>query len=138
MSTSSNPSPLPKRLHLKPDATVAFWPEVNDLPSAVQDFASDHTTVATIDEADFVAVNAPDHATATKFLDSQLTNLAETPAVWLIYPKGNRTDINRDSLWTLLAEYGWRAVSNISIDDTNSSIRIRPLKPGEEPRTLEK
>jgi len=52
-------------------------------------------------------------------------------AVWIVYPKGNRADINRDSLWPILAEHGMRPISQVSVDDTWSALRFRPLRPGE-------
>ena len=57
------------------------------------------------------------------------------PAVWIVYPKGNVTDINRDSIWPVLAEYGMRPNGQIAVDDTWSSLRFRALRPGEDPFT---
>lgn len=45
----------------------------------------------------------------------------------------SRTDINRDSLWPILAEHGLRPVAQVSLDDVWSTMRFRPLKPGEAP-----
>jgi hypothetical protein len=45
--------------------------------------------------------------------------------------KGNRTDINRDSLWPILGEHGLRPVTQVSIDQVWSALRFRPLKEGE-------
>jgi hypothetical protein len=56
-------------------------------------------------------------------------------AVWVAYPKGGRADINRDTLWPLLAVHGFRPITQVAIDDTWSALRFRPLKPGEEPFT---
>jgi hypothetical protein len=48
------------------------------------------------------------------------------------YPKGNRADINRDSVWPILAEHGLRPIAQVSVDEVWSALRFRPLKPGEE------
>jgi hypothetical protein len=32
--------------------------------------------------------------------------LADPATLWVAYPKGNRADINRDSVWPILAEHG--------------------------------
>ena len=50
-------------------------------------------------------------------------------ALWLNYPKGGAkasipTDVNRDSLNTLVSEYGLAANRQISIDDTWSALRF--------------
>jgi hypothetical protein len=49
--------------------------------------------------------------------------------LWLAYPKGGskaKTDINRDSLWPVLQEFGWRPVRQIAIDEVWSAMRFRP------------
>ena len=50
-------------------------------------------------------------------------------------PESEPPDINRDSAWPILAEYGMRPISQVAIDDVWSALRFRPLKPGEEPFT---
>ena len=54
--------------------------------------------------------------------------------LWIAYPKGGRADINRDSLYPIVAEAtGMRPVTQVSLDDTWSALRFRPMKPGEGP-----
>jgi hypothetical protein len=48
------------------------------------------------------------------------------------YPKANRADINRDSVWPVLAEHGLQPIAQVSLGEIWSAIRFRPLKPGEE------
>jgi hypothetical protein len=65
------------------------------------------------------------------FLNKQLKNIEYDSVLWLAYPKGTskiKTDINRDSIWKTANEFGWDAVSAISIDDTWSGLRLRPLE----------
>ena len=50
-------------------------------------------------------------------------------------PKANRADLNRDTLWPVLVEYGMRPVSQVAVDEVWSALRFRPLKPGEPPFT---
>lgn len=64
---------------------------------------------------------------------SELPGLADARAVWFCYPKGNRADLNRDTIIRESAAFGWRPNSNVAIDDTWSAVRVRPLKPGEAP-----
>jgi hypothetical protein len=49
----------------------------------------------------------------------------------VLYPKGNKADINRDSLWPIVGEHGLRPITQISVDDTWSALRFRPLREGE-------
>jgi hypothetical protein len=61
--------------------------------------------------------------------------LGDPGTVWVAYPKANRTDINRDSVWPILAEYGMRPIGQVALDEVWSAMRFRPLKPGEVPFT---
>ena len=61
--------------------------------------------------------------------------LHEVPVVWVLYPKGNRTDVNRDSLWRLIAPYGLRPITQVAVDETWSALRFRPIRPDEPPFT---
>lgn len=40
-------------------------------------------------------------------------------------------DINRDSLWRILAEYEMRPIAQITVDETWSALRFRMLREGE-------
>ena len=44
-------------------------------------------------------------------------------AVRIDYPKGNATDMNRDTLWVQLADYGWRAVPQVIFTAEPSALR---------------
>jgi hypothetical protein len=66
-----------------------------------------------------------------------LPTVADAKAVWICYPKGSSAQnagdtVNRDVIGRSAVDFGWRPVSNIAIDEVWSSIRLRPLKPGEE------
>jgi hypothetical protein len=52
--------------------------------------------------------------------------------LWVAYPKGGRVDIDRDTLWPIVAELGLRPISQVAIDDVWSALRFRPLTEGEE------
>lgn len=55
--------------------------------------------------------------------------LADDAVFWITYPKQSskvKTDINRDSLFTLVDELtDYRAVSNVAVDDKWSALRFR-------------
>lgn len=51
--------------------------------------------------------------------------------LWISYPKGSskiKTDINRDKGWDSIKAMGFVGVSMISIDETWSAIRFRPVE----------
>jgi hypothetical protein len=54
---------------------------------------------------------------------------------WVSYPKsqGKKAyDINRDSLWSLLLDFGFHPVSQISLDDEWSAVRAKKNEAGTE------
>ena len=69
-------------------------------------------------------------------LTAHAAELGHPAYVWFAYPKGGRSDLNRDSLWPLVAERtGMRPITQIALDDTWSALRFRPLNADEEPFT---
>ncbi len=64
------------------------------------------------------------------FLKGQLKNIEPDSVLWFAYPKGSskiKTDINRDTIRVTCEEYGITTVTAISIDDTWSGLRFRPI-----------
>lgn len=59
-------------------------------------------------------------------------NLGSDGKLWMVYPKGNSknlaSDINRDRGWEPIAEAGFRAVSQVAVDNDWSALRFRNLK----------
>jgi hypothetical protein len=66
-----------------------------------------------------------------ELLATHRDDLTRPDALWIAYPKRNRADINRDSLWPIVAEYGLRPITQIALDEVWSALRFRPLRPGE-------
>ena len=83
------------------------------------------------EQARTALVFADDAASLREFVAIHQEQLARPEVLWVAYPKGNRTDINRDSLWPILGEHGLRPVTQVSIDQVWSALRFRPLKEGE-------
>jgi hypothetical protein len=65
-------------------------------------------------------------------LDAQREQLTAPAILWVAYPKGNTADINRDSLWKIVADYGMRPNGQVALDDTWSALRFRANREGEE------
>ena len=121
------------KLLIKPNATL--WTSHPDrldllgtLPAGVG--VADSPARAT------VALAFADNAAAIRdILSAYGDQLQEATTIWVAYPKGNRADINRDSLWPILAEHGLRPISQVAVDDIWSALRFRPLQEGEAPFT---
>jgi hypothetical protein len=122
-----------EKLHITPDSTVWALPAarvdlIGPLPSGAK-------VVAAMDDAATALIFADDGGSLRAMLADHGERLTETGALWVAYPKGKRADINRDSLWPILAGYGMRPIGQVAVDDVWSAMRFRPLKPGEAPFT---
>ena len=65
------------------------------------------------------------------FLSSQLILVESDSNLWIAYPKqssGIKTDINRDILRVNATPFGMTTVAAISINDTWSALRFRPVE----------
>ena len=122
-----------EKLLIKPGTTVWTSDRANlDLIGPLPDGVS---RVDRADKAATALVWADDAASLRGILDKQAARLAQAGVLWVAYPKGNRADINRDTLWPILGEYGMRPISQIAVDDVWSALRFRPLADGEPPFT---
>lgn len=64
------------------------------------------------------------------FLNTQLNNIEPDSILWFAYPKGVskiKTDINRDSISVTAEAFNITTVSILSIDETWSALRLRPI-----------
>jgi hypothetical protein len=65
------------------------------------------------------------------FLKNHLKNVEHDGVLWFAYPKGSskvKTDINRDTIRVTGEEFGITTVTAISIDETWSALRFRPVE----------
>lgn len=65
------------------------------------------------------------------FLNKQLKNIEKDSVLWFSYPKGTsgiKADINRDILRNTALDFGLKTVTAVSIDDTWSCLRLRPIE----------
>lgn len=78
---------------------------------------------------DTVHLFARDQARARQALPTATEALRAGGALWVMWPKRSArvaTDLTRDSLAALALTLGWGPVSNVSIDETWSALRLRP------------
>ncbi|GAA2024369.1 hypothetical protein GCM10009839_22710 [Catenulispora yoronensis] len=99
--------------------------EVGELPEGA-------TVVPDLADAAVAVLYADDAAAAKALLEANKADVTKPPAVWVAYPKANRTDINRDTLWPIVVAYDLRPNGQVAIDDVWSALRFRANKPGEE------
>ena len=125
------PKSVAEKLLIRPGTTVwssdaAHLDLVGPLPEKVR-------VVNGPEEATTALVFAEDATSLRGILTAHEDRLAVPTTFWVAYPKANRADINRDSLWPILAEYGMRPIGQVALDEVWSALRFRPLKEGETP-----
>ncbi len=127
MSTKSTA----EKLLIKPQTTVwSSHPERMDLIGPLPPGAR---VVHRLQEATTAIVFGDDAGSLRDALAAHPEYLQALEALWVAYPKGNRTDINRDSVWPILSEYGMRPIGQVALGDIWSALRFRPQRPGESP-----
>ncbi len=88
--------------------------------------------VERLTDATTAIVFAEDAASLRTSLAAHGDDLRSPDTLWVAYPKANRTDINRDSVWPIVAEYGMRPIGQVAVSEVWSALRFRALKPGDE------
>lgn len=123
-----------QKLQIKPDAAV--WVSDRTGASLLEPLPKGTTRVDRLERSSVGVLFAKDEASLRKVLEKAGSERLAAPEIlWVAYPKGNRADINRDSVWPILAELGLRPIGQVALDDVWSALRFRALKPGEEPFT---
>lgn len=121
-----------QKMFIRPRSTVWVGPPehldtIGDLGPGVET-----TSFAEADTAVLFVENA---AALQEALQEHAAELHSPGMLWVAYPKGNKSDINRDTLWPHLTEYDMRPITQISIDGRWSALRFRALLAGEPPFT---
>ena len=119
------------KLLIKPDTAV--WVSDQDRAGILQPLPDGASLTDDPTDADTAVLFAALEKGLRSLLDQHGNALTRPAYLWIAYPKGGRADINRDSLWPVVAErIGMRPVTQVALDETWSALRFRPLKPGEE------
>lgn len=125
MSTKS----VAEKLQIK--AGMAIWLSHPDRVERLGALPAGAYLVAELGQAALAVIFADSAAPLRTLLEAHRGELALPGILWVAYPKANRADINRDTLWPILAEYGMRPVMQVAVDDVWSALRFRMLRPGE-------
>ncbi|MGX5697653.1 DUF3052 family protein [Agromyces soli] len=118
---------IAEKLQIKPGDAVAFDGATAHEYALVGPLPDGASTVGPGDGPDAAVLFARDRAQLDELLAAAAPRLAGTRAVWIAYPKGNRSDINRDRIWSRVQEVGWTLNANVSIDETWSAVRMKPI-----------
>jgi hypothetical protein len=122
-----------EKLLIKPDTTV--WSSDAARLELVRPLPAGARLVDAPAAARTALVFADDAASLREVVGAMADQLLRVEVLWVAYRKANRADINRDSLWPIMAGYGMRPVSQVAVDDEWSALRFRALREGEAPFT---
>ncbi len=119
------------KLVIKP--STAIWLSHPDRVGLIAPLPEGADLVGSLDAATVGLVFADSAAALRAELEANRTALTRPGAFWVLYPKANRIDLNRDTLWPMLSEYGMRPIAQVAIDEVWSALRFRALNAGEGP-----
>ncbi|HEY3007671.1 MAG TPA: hypothetical protein VGJ63_06330 [Micromonosporaceae bacterium] len=122
-----------EKLLIEPDSAV--WVSEAGHRDLLEPLPAGARHVEELESANTAVVFARDAASLRSILQRHGGKLTRPDTLWVAYPKAGRSDINRDSLWPNLAEYGLRPIGQVAVDNVWSALRFRPLKDGEPPFT---
>ncbi|OCG76217.1 DUF3052 domain-containing protein [Microbacterium sediminis] len=116
-----------EKLQIKPGTEVLFGPSTPQQRALIDPLPEGVTVVNGIDRdtTDVAVMFARSREELDGLLADVMPRLTAPRAVWIGYPKGNRADINRDTIWARVQEFGWTLNGNISLDDEWSSVRAK-------------
>jgi len=117
------------KLLIKPNTTV--WSSDPGNLSLIEGLPENAQVVEGPAAATTALLFASDESALRSLLAENQNDLAKPANLWVAYPKANKANINRDSVWPIVAEYNMRPIGQVAIDDVWSALRFRPLKEGE-------
>jgi hypothetical protein len=118
-----------EKARIKPGTTIAV---LNRVPGVVESLGlpPDVAFVAP-GKAQLVLLFVKTHAELEARMPKAVAALAPGAALWMIYPKGSKAaglDVSRDSIWALARTLGLGPLGIVSIDDTWTAFRLRPVR----------
>ncbi len=118
-----------EKLLVKPGS--AYWTSDPDRDTLLAPLPDDTRRSDSMGAATVAVLFVDNAASARDLLHRHAADLHGPEVLWVAYPKGNRADINRDSLWPIVAEHGMRPITQVAVDAEWSALRFRPLREGE-------
>jgi hypothetical protein len=122
---------LNKKLHLKPGLILAVINAPEGYLNKLQPLP-ENVTISNIiiSNCDFIQYFVSNIADLEKALPVCKKAVKQSGSIWISYQKQSskvKTDLNRDISFPILEKYGFMGVTLISIDETWSAFRIKPV-----------
>lgn len=114
-----------QKLFIKPGDTLFLAGGNQGLHALLDPLPEGTEVTGQIDQASAVVLFAQDQTTLDGLLDDWLDSGAGARVFWIGYPKGGRSDLNRDSIWKDLESRGGTLNANISLSEEWSSVCVK-------------
>jgi len=120
-----------KKMRVKPESVVMVLNAPSDYPKCRE---LNWQNEGQAGYADFVHLFVDSQAQFVACFVRAIENLEDNGLLWVSYPKSKSKkvtyDINRDSLWGLLLTEGFHPVSQVSLGDDWSAVRVKKNQEG--------
>jgi hypothetical protein len=119
-------SDLAKKLLIKPGYKIALVNPPSGYQQRLEPLPEGASLVkATTSGLDFLQVFVQGSAELKALDEGVFAQVKSDGLVWICYPKGGKTGLNRDSLWKAMDKKGLVGVTLVAIDGTWSAMRFR-------------
>jgi len=123
---------LAQKFYIKPDYRLLILnapdsflkTQLIDLPNEVS------LLTALEDSPDIIIQFSTNRSHLSAIIPAFTQQIIQSNYLWICYPKGGKkaaipTDLNRDIVWKIMVEAGFKAVHQMSIDEVWSAVRFR-------------
>jgi hypothetical protein len=114
-----------QKLFIKPGDALYLGGGHQGLHALLDPLPEDVLLTQDIGEATAVVLFAQDQRSLDGVLDDWLEPALGARVLWIGYPKGGRSDINRDSIWRDIQGRGHTLNANIPLSGEWSSVRVK-------------
>lgn len=127
--TTSQPTPpiktIAQKLFITSGDTLYLGGGHQGLHALLDPLPEDVVLTQEIGQATAVVLFAQDQRSLDGVLDDWLEPALGARVLWIGYPKGGRSDINRDVIWRDLQERGHTLNANVALSGEWSSVRVK-------------
>ncbi|MEO9247271.1 DUF3052 domain-containing protein [Citricoccus nitrophenolicus] len=114
-----------QKLFIKPTDVLYLGGGHQGLHALLDPLPEGVTLTQEITQATAVMLFAQDQRSLDGVLDDWLEPALGARVLWIGYPKGGRSDINRDTIWKHIEARGHRLNANIPLSGEWSSVRVK-------------
>jgi hypothetical protein len=114
-----------QKLFIKPGDVLYLGGGHQGLHALLDPLPGDVLLTQDVGEATAVVLFAQDQRSLDGVLDDWLEPALGARVLWIGYPKGGRSDINRDSIWKDLQRRGHTLNANVPLSGEWSSVRVK-------------